>query len=300
MRGITLALVLGGLLAIGFANTAYSAPRSKLIEFWDDREESSSLKMDYSVWNELLANHVVLAESPDINRFDYGAITDVDRARLASFISYMESMEPRQMNSLEQKAYWLNLFNACLIKYLIEAEPKRSVRELGGRLWRRDMAYISMQDVSLDNIEHGILRPIFNDPRVHFSLVAGTIGSGELSPIAFTADNVEQLLEENTHKFINHPRGVKIEGNKIIVSQIFRWYRADFGGNTQGVREFILRYLDEEKKAAFENIKSLDYEYSWRLNKVLEKTTSEQDASSTEDSEPSSNTSQPRGPRRNR
>ena len=259
-------IVLTLILSIGAGSIVHAAPRSKSIEFWNDHTDGSPLKMDYSKWNSLLEKYLILGETPTTNRFNYSAVSTADRQLLDEFLDSMQEMDPRQLSGLEQKAYWLNLYNSALVKQIIESEPKDSVRELGNRMWRRNRLYIAMQKISLDDIEHGVLRPLFGDPRVHFSLVAGTIGSAELLPVAFTAENVEELLEENTRNFLNHERGVRIENGEVTLSTIFRWYKEDFEGNLNGIKNFIMPYLGEDKKQILRDAKSVDYDYDWTVN----------------------------------
>ena len=268
-RGIQRLLFGSALVMLMQIDAATAAPKAKLIEFWNDREESSALTIDYSSWNEILETYVIEGQSPDVNRFDYTAVTEGDRIKISEFLNSAQSMDPRQLNSLEQKAYWLNLYNAALIKEVIEKEVEESVRVLGNRLWRRDRLYISMQDTSLDDIEHGILRPIYNDPRIHFSITAGAFGSGEIMTTAFTAQNVEQMLEEGARKFINHPRGVLVEADKATISSIFKWYKTDFGNNSDEIKQYILAYLDDDKKPAFEAVRRVTYDFDWQLNQPI-------------------------------
>lgn len=290
--GLKLFLLVSAMLVAGQLQTANAAPKAKLIKFWDDREESSNLKVDYSAWNEILEKYVVEGNSPDINRFNYAEVTEGDRVKLGSFLNYLQSMEPRQLNSLEQKAYWLNLFNAALIKEVIDKKVKRTVRALGSRLWRGNKLDISTQKTSLDDIEHGVLRPIFKDPRIHFSIVGGSVGSGEIQATAFTATNVEQMLEENAVKFINHPRGVLIENDEITISTIFKWYKTDFGENADEVRQYLLTYLEDDKKTVFESIQKMRYDYDWSINSPVIETSTDSEVSTP------SNTSRKRAPGR--
>jgi len=199
------------IMALFMSGFAAAAPKSKEIAFWNDSEEQSILEVDHSLYDQLLKKYVRVGHASGVNRFDYAAVGLSDKAKLEQYLNYMQALDPRQLTKLRQKAYWLNLFNAVIINEVIEAEAEDSIRELGRGLWRANRLYITMQKTSLDDIEHGILRPIFNDPRVHFSLAAGTVGSASILSQAFTAENIEELLEKNTVEFLNHERGVTFD-----------------------------------------------------------------------------------------
>ncbi len=249
-------------------SVAQAAPRANAIDFWDDSEEQSELKIDYSAWEEILEKYVVTDHASNVNRFNYGGMLEADKTALDNFILYMQQMDPRQLTKQRQKAFWLNLFNAGMIQEIaLEDQPQSSIKEKGSRLWRKKRFYITMQEMSFDDIEHGILRPIFNDPRVHFSLVAGTVGSGRIIKSAFSGENVEQLLEENTKEFLSHERGFSYKDGKLFLSQIFKWYQKDFGTNFKAVKNFIRPYVSEENAAVLIKSKRASYQYDWALNR---------------------------------
>ncbi len=248
-------------------STVNAAPKAKEIAFWNDSEEQSALDLDHSRYDRFLKKYVRAGHPSGINRFDYESVTEADRQELEEYLNYAQQMDPRQFSKARQKAYWLNLYNATLIREVLNKGAENSVKELGRGLWRANRLYITMQKVSLDDIEHGILRPIFKDPRVHFSLVAGTIGSASILPQAFTAENVESLLDQNTKEFLNHSRGVSFDNDKLVLSSIFKWYKNDFGGNLDTVKRFLIQYLDSSSASRVVRAGSVRYDYEWALNK---------------------------------
>ncbi len=244
-----------------------AAPKAKQIDFWNDSEEESGLKIDYSAWDSLLKKFVITDHPSRLNRFDYESVSEGDKLALDGFVDYIQKMDPRQLTKQRQKAYWLNLFNAGLIQQVLKSEPEDSIKDISGNLWKRKRFYIAMQKMSLDDVEHGVLRPIFKDPRIHFSLVAGTVGSANILPVAFTGDNVEQLIEENTKEFLSHSRGVRNDNGKLVLSRIFNWYQADFGGNFEGVKSFIKPYAPQSLAPILIDARKAKYQYDWSLNK---------------------------------
>jgi len=270
-EGLYKSIVFIAAVFVGFLTThmnVSAAPKAKQIDFWDDSEELTKLKINHAAWDALLKKHVIVDHPSGVNRFNYEAVTASDSAALDQYIEYLQRMEPRQYPKRCQKAYWLNLFNAGIVQQVLKSRSSiDSIKDLGGRLWKRKRFYIAMQKTSFDDIEHGILRPIFKDPRVHFSLAAGTIGSANILPEAFTTANVEDLLEQNTREFLTHPRGVSLQDEALVLSTIFKWYSADFGGDLDGVKKFIEPYVSEILVPTLSQARRAKYEYDWSLNK---------------------------------
>ena len=260
-----LGLSLGLMMTYSFA--AHAAPAAKQVPFFNDSEELNEFMVDHSQWDELLKKYV--SDHPSgISRFDYDAVTVADKARLEDYIAMLEQLDPRQMSMYTQKPYWLNLFNASLIWQVIDSEPETSIKEISSRvLWRKKRLYISMQDVSLDTIEHGILRTNFDDPRIHFGITGGTLGSANILNTAYTQENVEELLEQNTRDFLNHPRGLSFDKGRPTLSTIFKWYSKDFGARADDIKAFVAKYLSDEKKQLWNDARRFGYSYDWGLNK---------------------------------
>ncbi|MBX2849993.1 MAG: DUF547 domain-containing protein [Acidiferrobacterales bacterium] len=255
------------LALVFFAQMAQAAPKAKLLEFWDESEERSLFDVDHSPWDNILAKYVTNHDS-GVNRFAYERVSKEDKAKLKKYLETAQLMDPRQLTRARQKAFWLNLYNAGVTMQIIESAPKKSIKEIGNaRLWRKKRFKIAMQKLSLDDIEHGIIRPIYKDPRVHFAFTSGTVGSANILHTAFTDKNVEELLDFNTKAFLNHDRGVKYENGTLVLSTIFKWYQDDFGGDINGVKQFLNQHLLPEKLAGLNSSKGTSYDYDWSLNK---------------------------------
>jgi len=253
-------------VVVGFAlvqQAALAAPNTKLIEFWDDSEEESGLRVDHSAWDFLLKKYVTESPATEVNRFDYDAVTDADREALDSYVEYLQSLDPRQLPKIKQKAFWMNLYNAEVVRQVLRSSPIDSVLELGSQLWKRKRLKVTLQKMSLDNIEHGVLRPIFDDPRIHFSLATGALGGPNILPQAYTGDNVDYLIEHNTRAFLAHSRGASMQGNRLVLSTMFKGHQEDFGS----VKKFIFPYVTEAVSGVLKDMTSARYVYDWRLNK---------------------------------
>ena len=247
--------------------SACAAPKSKLIPFWDQTALNSELTADHSKWNTLLERYVDYNHSSGVNRFNYQGVTEADKLILDQYVEHMQSVDPRQFNFLNQKAYWLNLYNATVVSVVIALNHDGPIRGISG-IWTKKWVNVASRKVSLNDIEHGILRPIYSDPRIHFGLTPATIGSGDILPIAFTGDNVNALLEKNTRKFFNKTnKGFYIDGNKLVVSSVLKWYKSDFGGSNEHIKAFISRYVSDDKADQIERTNKISYKYDWSMNK---------------------------------
>ena len=133
--------------------------------------------------------------------------------------------------------------------------------------WDEELLSVEGEELSLNDIEHRILRPIWQDTRIHYALNCASLGCPNLLPQAFTELNTESLLEQGAHDYINHPRGANVQDDSLILSKIYDWYQADFGGNEDGVLLHLQQYSTKEwlKSLQTEELE-IEYQYDWRLN----------------------------------
>ena len=161
---------------------------------------------------------------------------------------------------------------------VVEAYPVDSIRDISNRVlgslipvgpWGDVRAQVAGLDLTLDNIEHGILRPIYRDNRIHYAVNCASLGCPNLLATAFTAANMETLLEAGARGYVNHARGVDVvDDDFIVISSIYNWFVEDFGNSEQGVIEHLVRYADEGLAQRLRNFEgTVDYEYDWSLNR---------------------------------
>lgn len=238
--------------------------------------EGSNATVDHSAWSALLARYVTKSED-GINRVDYARFKSSDRATLASYIDALQNVNVAGLDRPEQFAFWANLYNAETIAIVLDAYPVASIKDisLGGGLvaaftggpWKAKILKIGGAELSLDDIEHGILRPIFKDPRVHYAVNCASIGCPNIGVEAFAGATLEAQLDAAARAYINHPRGIRVEGGEVFASSIYSWFQDDFGGDDEGVLAHARRYADEALKEKLEAITNIsDYGYDWTLN----------------------------------
>ena len=235
-----------------------------------DGTETTATAEAHSAWTALLSKYVVA--SPDgVNRFDYGGLkaNEADLAALNTYIDGFAAMDVASLSRDEQYVLWVNAYNALTVQHIVGRYPVRSIRS--GYIvgpWKRVKMDVGGREISLNDIEHEVLRKDWSEPRTHYAVNCASFGCPNLKPSAWEVATLEQDLAEAAHAYINHPRGVSIRGDgRLKVSTIYKWFKDDFGGNEAGVIAHLLEYAEPELAAQIDanpDIKS--YDYDWSLN----------------------------------
>lgn len=242
------------------------------METFSTSDESSTLEVDNADWTQILNKYVSLDPS-GINRFHYAAVTVSDHAQLKKYISNLEKIDPLELNALEQQAYWINFYNALTVNVVLDHYPVRSIRDIKSGIftpgpWDRILATVNNHPLTLNNIEHDILRAIWHDPRVHYVVNCASLGCPNIAKMPYTGFNLDKQLDEAARAFINHPRAVSVRGGRITLSKIYTWYNEDFGdGSERAILDHIARYADPKLKSQLVQASDVDaYQYDWHLN----------------------------------
>ncbi len=250
-----------------------AAPAAELWPRWQAAAEKSSITVDHLAWDEILNSYLMTDHPSGINRFSYSLVSREDKEKLNRYLDMLQQEKVSLLLQIEQKAYWINLYNALTIKVILDHYPVDSITDIdispgffSNGPWDADLLTIEGERISLNDIEHRILRPIFDDNRVHYALNCASLGCPDLQPVAFTAANTEQLLDKAARQYINHPRGVEINTD-LILSSIYKWFRADFGGTEQGVIQHLLLYSHDDLSRLLRHYSTkIRYRYDWALN----------------------------------
>ena len=280
-RGMRLGLVVVVLigLTLFFSSPSAESAKSKPASFWETSDQTSVKQIDHGAWQDILTSYL-RAHSADINKFDYAALkaNTEDVSNLVKYLNSLQELDPRTYSRAEQKAYWINLYNALTVKLVVDAYPVDSIRDIcknrvsGSECsgpWGEIHAEVAGKNLTLDNIEKDILLPIWKDNLIHYGLNCASYGCPDLCGTAFTAMNTERLLDAGARKYINHSRGVDfVKDDFIVISSIYDWYAEDFGNNKQGVIKHLALYADEELAKRLKSFNgTVDYRYDWRLNR---------------------------------
>jgi len=252
----------------------FGAPQADLWPKWQKHDPASAQKIDHSAWDKWLKKYLVAPHPSGVNRVRYGSVAPEDRKALKSYLEDLQSLPISAYNGAEQKAYWINLYNALTVEVILSHYPVESIRNIGispGLFsrgpWDAKLVTIERERLSLNDIEHRILRPIWKDARVHYAVNCASLGCPNLQLVAYTGENTESLLEKGAGEYINHPRGLAIKNGRLQVSSIYDWFKDDFGASRDRLLEHWLKYADEDLAGALKSYKgSLAYGYDWSLN----------------------------------
>lgn len=222
-------------------------------------------------WTRLLAKYVT--DSPDgITRVDYAAFaaSKTDRAALDAYIARFAQADLSARTDANFAA-WANIYNAVTVRYILEKYPVKSIKDgfLIGGPWKDIKVRAGGQEVSLDAIEHKILRKTWGTPEVHYAINCASYSCPNLPRKAWEAATLEADLDAAARAYVNHPRGVTVTAKGLTVSSIYDWFQADFGGSKEAVIAHLVKYaapsLADDIRA---NPKIVRDSYDWSLNDI--------------------------------
>jgi len=229
-------------------------------------KKSTSTPISHDIWDGILHDHV-----KNTGRVDYKGIIQ-DREKFDEYITLLETNHPNQKwNRDEQVAYWINAYNAFTVKLIIDNYPVNSIKDVksGGSLiksvWNLKFITIEGQEYDLSDIEHGILRKSYDEPRIHFAVNCASISCPPIRAEAYLAETLDEQLEKATKEFINDEKYNKVTAQNAEISKIFKWYKGDFEKNGQNLKSYIAKYVSKDLSKDF----SVSYtNYNWGLNDI--------------------------------
>jgi len=190
---------------------------------------------------------------------------------LDQYLKVLEKVDSKVLSRSEQFAFYINAYNGWTIKLILSEYPGvKSIKELGSLFkspWKKKISRIDGQIITLDDIEHNILRPRFKDPRVHFAVNCASKSCPPLRSEPYHGYDLDRQLNEMTMAFINDFENNRLEDHTLYVSSIFKWFAKDFNKDIIG---FFFKYAKEDLKEQLEagkgKIKVEYLDYDWSLN----------------------------------
>lgn len=249
-------------------------------------ENASSMKVEamktaslHAEWSYVLENYVSAPDTVGLTHFDYAGLkaNAADSARLSGYLKDLGAINPDTLSRDEAIAFYANLYNALTIDLIIQNYPLDSIRKAktynGDKVnglsgpWKKVKTVINGETLSLDDIEHKILRVKYPSPYVHYMVNCASVGCPNLLDMAWDAETYVTLRKEAAAAYINSPRGVVVTPKGLRVSSIYKWFKEDFGGTKATVLEHIREYADSDLAAAIDNGATIvDYDYDWSVN----------------------------------
>ncbi len=233
--------------------------------------------VDHALFDALLTKHV--SEDGEV---DYAAIKEGDE--LTAYLEVLSKAKPELLPEKEALAYWLNAYNAYTLKLIVDNYPVKTIKEItplrlkGLSLaipkinspFEYSIAQIDGKKYSLDDIEHGIIRKQFDEPRIHFALVCAAYSCPPLRREAYVADRLDEQLDDQGYIFLLDERNNVIDSEKrhIQLSKIFKWFKSDFTKEGMSLQQFLARYYDgPTRQKLLANAFQVRYKkYNWKLN----------------------------------
>ncbi len=265
---IILAVTLSGCASI----ERLAIPKSSLI---DQKLAATGLSSepDHGVWDRFLKRYLIV-DSEGVGRLSYAQVSAQDKSDLDEYVSSLSKLNATHWPRNAQLAYWSNLYNAKTVSVILDHYPVASIRKIKNGVfdlgpWEDKRLEVDGESLSLHDIEHGIVRPLWPDtPEIHYLLNCAAVGCPSLVDYAYNSKNVVTALETNARLFINTSRGVRLnDRGNLVLSKIYAWYLGDFGGKQSTVIEHLLRYANDDTRRAIQQRRgSVRYAYDWSLN----------------------------------
>jgi len=226
----------------------------------------------HAEWDILLQKHVTDGQ------VDYGGMKK-DLQILDSYLALLGKTKASSLPKNGQLAYWINAYNAFTMKLILNHYPLKSIRDIK-KPWKQKSWKAGGKTLSLNDIEHEILRKEFKEPRIHFAIVCASIGCPDLWNRAYTGKTIRKELDNATRHFMESSKHVKTsverrflrkKENILHVSRIFNWFTKDFtAGGKRSVPDFVAKYASDEVKEVIDSAGgklSIKYlKYDWGLN----------------------------------
>ena len=250
---------------------------------------AQDVKQVFEPFDKILDRHLeehTVAENGLITAFRYQeALRDDKTSQLRNKqIKMLQNYKPDQLDSKwEANAFWINSYNFFMIEYLLnnpqDGQIVSSVRDYGSFInpyWVFTQKFIDIggEKYSLDQIEKEILlgeefaRKGWWDARVHFVVNCASVGCPPLRQDAYTAENMEHYFEENTHRALNTPRQLRVDGKTLEITQLFEWYEDDFLKEADTIEQWLIENGTPSVRKKVERTNGIDYiEYDWSLNR---------------------------------
>jgi hypothetical protein len=273
MRRRTVIAALPALLAFDWFERLFAPEAELLDEHWKKSDETSDDRIDYTTWDAFLDRYLAV-DGDGVHRLDYASVTDDDKFAMFAYLDSLQAVDVTALARDEQLAFWVNLYNMKTVDIILDHYPVETIRDIDfGRNfasgpWDEKVVTIEGRDLSLNNIEHGIIRPVFNEPRIHYALNCAAVGCPNLQERAFRRQDLDAMMDGAARAYVNDQRGVTFASSgKPILSSIYNWFASDFGGSEAAILDHVRQYAEPYLLARLEGQNKVgDYRYDWSLN----------------------------------
>jgi len=225
---------------------------------------------DHGAYDTLLSAHV----DETAGTVDYSGLAEQE-AKLDAYLSEVAEADLAELSGDAQLALLINAYNAYTLKLILEHYPDiDSIRDID-EPWSTVRWEVGGQRLSLDQIEHGLIRPLYRDPRIHFAVNCAAVDCPHLAESAYTGAEIDEQLEARARATLSDDKFVRIEDGELRYTRVMHWYRSDFvdsafDDHAESVPGYIVRYTRDEVRQFIEDHDgdppSAPLSYDWALN----------------------------------
>jgi len=257
----------------------FSAEANAQASYGSGTTAATQAASPHAAWTSILQDYVSAPDAQGLTHFAYGKLNAnaADKAKLRSYIKSLEATNTNALSRNAAIAHYSNLYNALTIDLILQNYPLGSIRKaktyngekVGGLVgpWKKVKTSVNGQTLSLNDVEHEILRKKFPSPYVHYMVNCASVGCPNLLDTAWEGSTLDSVRKQAASDYINSPRGVKITSKGLVVSSIFKWFKEDFGGSKANVLKHIRKHANPELAAAIDGGATITgYDYDWSLN----------------------------------
>jgi hypothetical protein len=237
---------------------------------WDPTSPASEGQVRHGAFEQFLIRYVRVG--PDgLNRVAYAEVGPAAREALERYVQGLTTVPLERFGRNERLAYWLNLYNALVIRLILEHYPVDSILDItapdGRGPFAQPLARIGGRWLSLDAIRDDVLMAGWADPRIPFGLSCGAVGCPDLQPEPFVGWRVQAQLTEAAMAYVNDRRCLRIRNGKLTVSSLYRWHEDAFGGSERGVIRYLMSYAKPALAKRLQTFERIEADiFDWRLN----------------------------------
>jgi len=228
-------------------------------------------QIDHSAWDGLLKKYV---DGNGMVNYKAWKVNSGDSQALDQYLAHLSQSNGKGTKE-QQLAFWINAYNAVTVKGILREYPTTSIRNhtaklFGYNIWKNLKLVVGGKQVSLDEMEHQVLRKM-GEPRIHFAIVCASIGCPRLLDEAYVAERLDEQLNVNSKSFFADASKFRYDANRktFCISPIIQWFGEDFGNSEPAQLKTIAPYISDAvaSQAAASGQGSMSFvDYDWGLN----------------------------------
>jgi hypothetical protein len=243
-------------------------------------EDGELFDITHGVFNQLLNDNV------KDGMVNYAALVEAHDGGASVLSPYLDSLADVKQDDFEtweisdQLAFMVNLYNAATLQLIVDNYPVDSIKEIGWwghNAWKKKVISLFGRSISLDMLEHDIIRAQFQEPGIHFALVCAAKGCPELRSEAYVGAKLVEQFDDQSRVFLADSNKNRFDDKtgKVYLSNIFRWYGEDFASTNAELLAVLMKYWPEKVQAQLRqhNFKAIDVNYThydWSLNEMTD------------------------------